>query len=84
MLRPRLVLGKNMKRTERLQSDVACDQYVAGGALSVLTGWQFFPKEEDALYIGLECDVIIKIQEKYYLWTTVDLSSKTGNHSCLD
>ena len=42
-----------------------------------------FPKE-DALYIGLECDVIIKIQEKYYLWTTVDLSSKTGNHSCLD
>ena len=42
-----------------------------------------FPKE-DALYIGLDCDVIIKIQEKYYLWTMVDLSSKTGNHSCLD
>ena len=42
-----------------------------------------FPKE-DALYIGLGCDVIIKIQEKYYLWTMVDLSSKTGNHSCLD
>ena len=38
----------------------------------------------DAFYIGLECDVIIKIQEKYHLWTTVDLSSKTGNHSCLD